>query len=273
LGIGARCAEIRHLYEGVEGGMRAYPSYAVVPAFPAVVEMLERAQAPRRDILHNAARIVIHRPIPPEATVHTVATLRAAYDLKRFAELTIDTETSCDGSPLFDTEWTILVRGAGGFGGSRPSQQARAPRLGRDSTPDWSFVQATSPEQALLYRLSGDINPLHADARVAAEVGFSAGPILHGLCTFGFLARAVILTAASGDATRLRSLSAQFRKPVWPGDTLVIEGHAPARAADSAASTGPGRVTVGLVVKVQGKPDPVVTNAWAEIAPASETLA
>jgi acyl dehydratase len=113
--------------------------------------------------------------------------------------------------------------------------------------------QATSPEQALLYRVSGDVNPLHADPEFAAKVGFEDGPILHGLCTYGHVARAIIQSEAGGDAVKLKRFAAQFRKPVWPGDTIVTSGY---RQDD-------GRVAV--VATVKGRPDPVVTGAWAEL--------
>ncbi len=87
------------------------------------------------------------------------------------------------------------------------------------------MTEATQPEQALLYRLSGDLNPLHADPTFASLVGFEQGPILHGLCTYGFLARAVIQQACGGDGRRLKGLTAQFRKPVWPGETIRTDGY------------------------------------------------
>jgi acyl dehydratase len=97
------------------------------------------------------------------------------------------------------------------------------------------------------------VNPLHADPEFAAMVGFPQGPILHGLCTYGFVARAIIKNAAGGDATKLRTFSAQFRKPVWPGDTIVTQGY----------TLGDGKVVV--VASVKERPEPVLTNAWAEI--------
>jgi acyl dehydratase len=123
----------------------------------------------------------------------------------------------------------------------------------KDRAPDWTVEEATSPEQALLYRISGDINPLHADPEFAVAVGFPQGPILHGLCTYGIVGRAILKHAADGDPLRLRTFSAQFRKPVWPGDTLVTQGF----------HLGDGKVAV--VATAKGRPDPVLTNAWAEV--------
>lgn len=251
LGIGARKDELAHLYEGVEGGIKVFPTYAVVPAFAPIFELLGRANADLTMLVHGGQKVTAHRPAPPEAELETVATLVAVYDLKRFAQLVIETRTTADGAPLFDTEWSLIVRGAGGFGGGRPPPDDDRARLPKGAEPAWTVTEETREEQALLYRLNGDVNPLHADPAFAARVGFEQGPILHGLCTYGHVARAVIRASAGGDAARLRTLSAQFRKPVWPGETLVTEGF----------PLDDGRIA--LRASVQGKPDPVVTNAYA----------
>jgi acyl dehydratase len=124
---------------------------------------------------------------------------------------------------------------------------------GHDGTPTFTVEQATRPEQALLYRLSGDLNPLHADPEFARAVGFEQGPILHGLCTYGFVGRALIQHACGGDPARLKAYGVQFRKPVWPGDVLSTQGFA----------LGDGRIV--LETSVVGRPEPVLTSAWAEV--------
>src|SRR4029078_8345964 len=90
--------------------------------------------------------------------------------------------------------------------------------------PEFRVEESTSAEQALLYRLSGDVNPLHADPAFAANVGFTQGPILHGVCTFGYIVRHAAKGALGGNASKLTGFEAKFSKPVWPGDTLVTEG-------------------------------------------------
>ena len=127
------------------------------------------------------------------------------------------------------------------------------PTVPKDRPADWTFEEATSPEQALLYRIAGDDNPLHADPEFATAVGFPQGPILHGLATYGFAARAVIKQAAGGDATKIRAFNGQFRKPVWPGDTLITQGW----------NLGEGKVAFNTIVK--GRPEIVLGGAWAEI--------
>jgi acyl dehydratase len=253
LGIGAKREELAFLYENANGGMKVYPTFAVVPAHAPLVECLSRCNANMAMVVHGGQLVRVHRPIPAEGKLQTTGTISGIYDMKRLGQVVIDTKTTLGGEPLFDTTWSILVRDGGGFGGPRPPQGEAEPTPPKDRPADWAVEEATSPEQALLYRISGDINPLHADPEFAAAVGFPQGPILHGLCTYGFAARALIKKAAGGDASRLRAYSAQFRKPVWPGDTLVTQGW----------DLGGGKIA--LITSVKGRPDPVLANGWAEI--------
>jgi acyl dehydratase len=255
LGIGAKRDELPYLYEHAAGGMKVFPTYAVIPAFEPVVELLGAAGVEMSKVVHGGQRIDAHRPIPAQAEVETTATLRGVYDMKRLASVVVATETTLAGEPLFATEWTIFVLGEGGFGGERPPKDADAVKPPRDRDPDFSVSEATSAEQALLYRISGDTNPLHADPAFAAKVGFPQGPILHGLCSFGYVARAVI-RHGGGDATKLGAMYAQFRKPVWPGDTIVTQGW----------DVGGGKFA--LQAAVEGRPEPVVANAWATLTEA-----
>ncbi|NUQ79840.1 MAG: MaoC family dehydratase N-terminal domain-containing protein [Polyangiaceae bacterium] len=255
LGIGAKRDELDYLYEGAKNGMKVYPTFAVVPAYDAIVDMLGKSGGNMAMVVHGGQTVRALRPIPSRGTLSTTGTLRAIYDLKKFAQVILDTSTSLEGAqgePLFETTWSIIIRGAGGFSGPRPPE-SNDPEVPKDRAPDWTFEEATTPEQALLYRISGDVNPLHADPEFAAMVGFPQGPILHGLCTYGFVARAIVKKAAGGDATKLRTFAAQFRKPVWPGDTIVTQGY----------TLGDGKVVV--VASVKERPEPVLTNAWAEI--------
>jgi acyl dehydratase len=252
LGIGAKKDELDYLYEGARGGIRAYPTFAVVPAFVPSTELLGKTGASFAMVVHGSQSIRVHRAIPSHGTIRTTATLRAIYDMKKFASAVIDTRSTIDGEPVFETTWSIIVRDAGSFGGPRPPADD-SPSIPKDRPADFRVEEATSPEQALLYRLSGDVNPLHADPEFAASVGFAQGPILHGLCTYGFVGRAVVKHACGGDPAKLRSFTAQFRKPVWPGDTIVTQGW----------DLGGGKWALSASVKE--RPDPVLTSAWAEI--------
>ncbi|MEZ4301461.1 MAG: MaoC/PaaZ C-terminal domain-containing protein [Polyangiaceae bacterium] len=252
LGIGAKKDELAYLYEGTPGGIRVFPTFAVVPAFAPSTEMLMKTGANLAMVVHGSQSIRLHRAVPSEGTVATTATIRGIYDMKRFASVVVDTRSTIDGEPVFDTTWTIIVRDGGNFGGPRPPADA-APSIPKDRAPDFTAEEATSPEQALLYRLSGDVNPLHADPELARSVGFPQGPILHGLCTYGFAGRAVLRHACGGDPAKLRSFAAQFRKPVWPGDTIVTQGW----------DLGGGQWA--LTASVKERPDAVLTSTWAEI--------
>jgi acyl dehydratase len=253
LGIGAKRDELQYLYEGHRDGMRVLPTFAVVPAYDAVIDMLGRSGGDLAMVVHGGQTVRAHRPIPASGVLTTTGTLQGIYDMKKFAQLILETRSTLDGEPLIETVWSIIIRGAGGFAGPRPPDLGAEPVAPKDREPDWIEEEATTPEQALLYRLSGDVNPLHADPEFAAMVGFPQGPILHGLCTYGFAARAIVRRSAGGDATRLRAYAAQFRKPVWPGDVIVTRGW----ALDGGK--------VAIVASAKGRPDPVLTNAWAEI--------
>jgi acyl dehydratase len=222
LGIGAQADELDYLYEG--RGPRVYPSFAVIPAYPAMTTALATTEGPLDKIVHGAQKVLIHAPIPAAATLKTTAVVEGIYDLRRMAQAVVRTHTveAQSGAPLFDTEWSILYLGEGGFGGEPRPEDPKVPTPTRAA--DFRVEQKSAPEQALLYRLSGDFNPLHADPDFPLVARFSGKPILHGLATFGFMTRAVVKGACDGDAARVRSISARFARPVWPGETLVTEG-------------------------------------------------
>jgi acyl dehydratase len=225
LGVGARLpGELDFLWEG--RGPRVLPTYAVIPAYPAVAALFDAVGGDYLGVVHGGQSIRLHRPFPPESTLTTIGRVAGIYDLKRLAIAVFSTETrDASGALLSETEWQILYRFDGGFGGPPPPKRddVRPPKR----NPDWTVTLTTTREQAALYRLSGDLNPLHIDPAVGEKAGFG-GPILHGLCTYGFVARAVIAQEASEggspDPTRLRALSGSFKKPVWPGDALVVDG-------------------------------------------------
>src|SRR5215471_9523629 len=158
LGIGAKRDELDYLYEGHKAGMKVYPTFAVVPAYEAIIELLGRCKADLAMVVHGGQTVISHRPIPAHGTMKTTGTLKGIYDMKKFAQIVLLTNTSIDDKPVFDTEWSILVRGAGGFGGQRPPEGEAEPSAPKDREPSFTFEETTSPEQALLYRLSGDVN-------------------------------------------------------------------------------------------------------------------
>ncbi len=222
LGIGAKASELDYLYEA--RGPKVYPTYAVVPTYPVLMDLLERSGASLSGVVHNAQAITVHRPLPSSGRLVTSGTVTGIYDLKRMAQMVFSTQSTLGGELVFETEWSLLLLGAGGFGGPRPPRSVMS-RVPAGVQPSFVFEEVVSPEQAMLYRLSGDANPLHIDPEVARRVGFEQGPILHGLATFGYCARALTLERLGGDAARLATLRAQFRKPVWPGEALRIVGY------------------------------------------------
>ncbi|HYO98026.1 MAG TPA: MaoC/PaaZ C-terminal domain-containing protein [Polyangiaceae bacterium] len=248
LGVGATRDELDFLYEG--RGPRVLPSFAVVPAYAAATALFERTGCDLTRLRHSAQSVRLQRPIPAAGKLETVGIVQGVYDMKRFAQVVLQTRTSVRGELLFETEWQLLVRDAGGFGGARPPK-SEVHRVPEGATPAFEAALGTSPEQALLYRLSGDLNPLHADPAFAALAGFDA-PILHGLCTFGIATRALV-RHLGGDERRIRAIGGQFRKPVWPGETIRTQGYA----------TTPGRFTFEAFAAE--RPDPVITNGWAEV--------
>ena len=252
LGIGATRDEIDYLYEG--RGPRAYPTFAVVPSLAPVFECLTRTGGNLAMVVHGGQSVRAVGELAPSGTLTTTATIRAIYDLKKFAQVLVDaTSRDASGAPVYESTWSIVFRGAGGFGGPHPVREPGV-EVPKERPAGFEIEQRTEPEQALLYRLSGDENPLHADAEFAANVGFTQGPILHGLCTYGFAARAVVRGACGGDASKLRRFDAQFRRPVWPGDTLSTSGW----LGDE------GRVAV--VTRVRERDEAVLGQCWAEIA-------
>lgn len=250
LGVGAtRDRDLPFLYE--KHGPRVLPTFGVVPAFACLEKVLPFVGGDFRGVVHNKQSLTVHAPLPPSGTLTSVGKVLGVYDMKRFGICTFGTETrDASGTLLVTTESQILFRFDGGFGGERPPAEPR--NKVPEGEPLFTSLERTSPEQALLYRLSGDLNPLHADPELAKEVGFDT-PILHGLCTFGVAGRAIVTHVCGGDPAKLRSLSGQFRRPVFPGEALVVSAW---------------RAEGGLVVRVAAaeKPDDYVfTSGYAEV--------
>ncbi|MDA8208337.1 MAG: MaoC/PaaZ C-terminal domain-containing protein [Actinomycetota bacterium] len=175
-----------------------------------------------RDVVHGEQEIELFSPLPVEGEVESVTRVSAIWDKGSGAVVELET-TSVDvatGSPAFRACSSIFVRGAGGWGGQR-GPRADAP-LWPDRAPDHVTEMRTSENQALIYRLSGDRNPLHCDPALARAAGFPR-PILHGLCTFGFTARALIERVCGNESSRFSRMSGRFSAPVLPGEPLTVQ--------------------------------------------------
>jgi len=176
-------------------------------------------------LVHGEEKITLHHEIPVAGKVSTVGEITAVWDKGKGAVVEItSTSTLLDGKgPIGEAIFTVVmsafIRGEGGWGGDRgPSGPQNVPPEG---APDHSITYTTRPEQALIYRLSGDRNPLHADPAFAAMGGFDR-PILHGLCTYGFTGRALLASVCDGDPARFKAMEGRFSSPVMPGESLTI---------------------------------------------------
>lgn len=201
---------------------RVLPTWGVIPAFEPVFEAARRTGGDLVQLLHTGQKTELLRPFPAHGEMRTRARIAGIWDMKIGAAIQVDTETEVDGAPACRTTWQLLIRGAGGFGGERPPQSLRT-RPPRDQAPAFEVEVPTARSQALLYRLTGDINPIHARPEVAAQAGFDR-PILHGLCSYGIGARVALKALAGDDPARFRAFEARFSKVVMPGDTLVVRG-------------------------------------------------
>lgn len=173
-------------------------------------------------LVHGEQKVVCHREVQPAGEVTSTSEITAVWDKGKGAviEVTTTAVSTEDSQPLFDLVMSVFIRGEGGFGGERGPSGPRneAP----DRAPDHTVTYTTRPEQALIYRLSGDRNPLHSDPSFAALAGFDR-PILHGLCTYGFTGRALLHSLCESDPARFRSIEGRFSSPVFPGEELSID--------------------------------------------------
>jgi len=174
----------------------------------------------RAMLVHAEQALTLHRPLPVAGRAHITSTLAGIYD-KGSGALVVSEATATDvetGEPLLTTMSAAFIRGEGGFGGDRgPSATWERP----DREPDQRATASIRSDQALLYRLSGDRNPLHSDPAFAARAGFPK-PILHGLCTYGVTGRLLLHTLCGSDPARFRSMRARFTRPVLPGGSLTV---------------------------------------------------
>ena len=201
------------------------PALQVVPTAAAVLggggaNLLGGVAIDWTRLLHGEQRLTCHRPLPPAADL--VGTTRIAEIVDKGPDkgaiITVAMEVKlAGGEPLYTMENVIFARGDGGCGG--PSSSAAVPHRVPDREPDLVHVSETRRDQALLYRLNGDRNPLHADPGFAAKGGFPA-PILHGLCSYGIACRAVLASVCDYDPGRIRSFDVRFTSPVYPGETI-----------------------------------------------------
>jgi acyl dehydratase len=222
LGVGAGVPptdpnELSYTYEP---RLKVLPSFGVVPVFGMLMGLIgvDGLAINPMMLLHGEQDLVVHQPVPTAAKVANEGRIAAVYDKGKGALVILETETRlAEGQLLCTNRFSAFIRGEGNFGGQPGPQPGNTPP---DRTPDVVAESPTLPQQALLYRLSGDKNPLHADPAMAALGGFDR-PILHGLCSYGMVCKAVVDHALDGDVTKVRRYQARFAGVVFPGETLV----------------------------------------------------
>ncbi|MEN8655315.1 MaoC/PaaZ C-terminal domain-containing protein [Streptomyces sp. 21So2-11] len=221
LGAGLPATDPDELRYTLESRLHVLPSFATVAG--AGMASLGGLAAPGIDVdltqvLHGGQSVELHRPIPVKGKAVQTSRVEAVYDKGKAAVIVLRTEAADDAGPLWTCDAQIFVRGEGGFGGERgPSQRLELP----DRAPDLTVEKFIREDQALLYRLSGDWNPLHADPEFAKLGGFDR-PILHGLCSYGMTLKAVVDTVLGGEVARVTSYNTRFAGVVYPGETLRV---------------------------------------------------
>jgi acyl dehydratase len=222
LGVGAGTADLAFTTENTQGvDQQVLPTMAVVLGVPGGGAWDAVGEFNWAMLVHGEQAIELHRPLPVDGKVRSVMTITGVYDKGKGAVVASETESvdAATGEPMFTTRSSAFIRGEGGWGGDRgPSGPTN---VAPERAPDHVVTYQTSPDQALLYRLSGDRNPLHSDPSFAAMGGFDR-PILHGLCTYGFTGRALLGALCDNDPARFKSMEARFSSPVFPGDELTV---------------------------------------------------
>jgi len=231
LGVGE--TDLKYVYEGASG-FGVLPSYSTCLGFKGTssdivqfgknFSFIPGININPAMVLHGEQETeVLKHPIPLEGKFLNIVKPIGLYDKGKGAVLvqettTVDAQTK---EPIFRNVASTFIRGAGGFGGER-GPSATSMNVPPSRSPDKVWEAKTTPSSALLYRLSGDYNPLHADPAFASSVGFPK-PILHGLCTFGYATRAIIKSYCGNDVKNLKKIKVRFASPVLPGNTLLVE--------------------------------------------------
>jgi acyl dehydratase len=223
IGMGQDPMNLDELPFVYESGLKGVPTMATCMSWgggPSVGDMGINYML----VVHGEQSVEIHKPLPTEATITTDGKVLGVFDKGEGKGAVIVIETTMsdakNGDKLATLTSSIFARGDGGFGG--PSEGAPTPHKVPEREPDASLDFATKEDQALIYRLSGDRNPLHADPGIAKMAGFPR-PILHGLCTYGITCRAVMQAFADMDPAKIKSHAIRFSSPVFPGETITVD--------------------------------------------------
>jgi acyl dehydratase len=247
IGAGADPVDPNELEYTYEANLKVLPSFASVASFSMLVNLLgvDGLEFNPAMMLHGEQAVSVRRPLPRTGSVTNRGTITDVYDKGRGATVIVDVDSvDGEGVTVFTSRATLFLRGEGGFGGSPgPAPRHEAP----ERAPDHVVESPTLPQQALLYRLNGDRNPLHADPAFAAFGGFDR-PILHGLCSYGMVCKAVVDRVFDGDVAAIDWFEARFAGSVVPGETIVT-------------SMWDEGDSIVLAATTKGRGTPVITNA------------
>jgi acyl dehydratase len=248
LGVGAGAAdpfaELEFTTENTKDvAQQVLPTMAVVLGVGGTGAMANIGSFNPAMLVHGEQGIGLFGPLPVAGTVSTVGEITGIYDKVKGAvvEMTAISTDVATGEKLFSNRTQLFIRGEGGWGGDRGPSGAR--NVAPEREPDHAVTLQTRTDQALLYRLSGDRNPLHSDPSFAAMGGFDR-PILHGLCTYGFTGRALLGALCGGDPARFGSMEGRFSSPVLPGEALTVKMWVDGDAAVFQTTGGDGRVVL-----------------------------
>jgi acyl dehydratase len=250
LGIGAGVppTDPKELEYTYEKNLKVLPSFAVIPVFKAMgdITKVPGLSFNLASLLHGEQDIEIAEALPPAAKVETTGRIANIYDKGKAAVVVVEltAKEASGGEVLFINRSTMFLRGEGGFGGDSGPKPGNHPP---EREPDLVVESTTLPQQALFYRLSGDKNPLHADPDFAKMAGFDQ-PILHGLCSYGMICKAVVDHALDGDPARVARYQVRFAGVVFPGETIV-----------TSMWREDGKIL--LQAKTKERDTPVITNA------------
>ncbi|XP_031304740.1 peroxisomal multifunctional enzyme type 2 [Camelus dromedarius] len=265
LGVGASMKEpkdLKFIYEG-SSDFSCLPTLGVIMAQKSIMGG-RLAEIPGLSInlakvLHGEQYLELYKPFPRAGELKCEAVVADVLDKGSGLVLLMDVYSYSGEELICYNQFSIFVVGSGGFGGKRTSDKAKATVAIPNRPPDAVLTDTTSLNQAALYRLSGDWNPLHIDPNFASLAGFDK-PILHGLCTFGFSARHVLQQFADNDVSRFKAIKVRFAKPVYPGQTLQTEMWKEGNR-------------IHFQTKIQETGDIVISNAYVDLVPTSDILA
>ncbi|MFX0082622.1 MAG: MaoC/PaaZ C-terminal domain-containing protein [Candidatus Hodarchaeota archaeon] len=225
LGIGAQPDELPFVYERTSGGVKVFPSYACIVAGRGFAGLkLSNKGIDGARFIHGEQMIKLYKPFPTEGEIIVKGVCENIYDKTKAAVIHSKISGRMpDGTQIFDTKYVHFYIGEGGWGGDRgPKAEPLDPPEGKE--PNFSISYKTNINQAALYRLNGDLNPLHLDPEFAKRSGRFDKPILHGLCTYGYATRAIVYGLCDGDVSRFKEFKARFTSEVYPGETLTTSG-------------------------------------------------